>query len=142
MKKIIVTVVLLLSLFNYSGADTVDKLADIEIIIGNEKAEGVIYNTSAGKDFLKTLPVTLKMEDFNGTEKISYLKNKLDISNMPSSYDPAKGDIAYFAPWGNMCVFYKDFRLSQNLYSIGRITNGIEYFSNKKSDFEITIKIK
>ena len=119
-----------------------EKIADIEIIIADKKAEGVIYNTSAGKDFLKRLPAKFNMEDFNSTEKISYLKNKLDISNMPSSFDPSTGDIAYYGPWGNLCIFYKDFRLSQSLYPIGKVTKGIELLSEKTSDFQITIKTK
>ena len=33
----------------YAGAETMEKLADIEIIVGDKKAEGIIYNTNAGK---------------------------------------------------------------------------------------------
>ena len=142
MKKLLLILAFIMGTSYYAGAETMEKLADIEIIVGDKKAEGIIYNTNAGKDFLKLLPQNFNMEDFNSTEKISYLKNKLDISNMPSSFDPSTGDIAYYGPWGNFCIFYKDFRLSQSLYPIGKVTKGIELLSEKTSDFQITIKTK
>lgn len=142
MKKIVITLFIIINIANYAWAKDMEKIADIEIIIADKKAEGIIYNTNAGKDFLKRLPAKFNMEDFNSTEKISYLKEKLDTSNMPSSFNPSASDIAYYGPWGNICIFYKDFRLSQNLYSIGRITKGIEYFADNNNDFEITIKVK
>ncbi|SIW06232.1 hypothetical protein MCSV2_20231 [Mucispirillum schaedleri ASF457] len=41
-----------------------------------------------------------------------------------------------------MCFFYRDFGLSNSLYSIGRLTKGIDIFADQKQDFEITIKRK
>lgn len=116
--------------------------AVIEIVIGDEKAEGIVYDNSAGKSFLELLPLTLKMSDYNSTEKISTIGSELNTSGMPSSYDPDMSDIAYYKPWGNLCFFYKDFRLSNSLYSIGKVTKGIEIFAKQKNDFAITVKRK
>ena len=44
--------------------------AGVEILIGSEKAEGIIYDNNAGRSFLSLLPLTLKMSDYNNTEKI------------------------------------------------------------------------
>lgn len=126
---------------NMSGKSNNDA-TEIEIIIGSEKAEGIVYDNSAGKSFLSLLPVTLKMSDYNSTEKISNIGSEIDTSGMPSSFDPNIADIAYYKPWGNLCLFYRDFGLSYGLYSIGKITNGTELFSMQKNDFEITIKRK
>ena len=40
--------------------------------------------------------------------------------------DPSVGDIAYYAPWGNLAIFYKDFGYSRGLIRLGRIDSGIE----------------
>ena len=53
MKKIVITLFIIINIANYTWAKDMEKIADIEIIIADKKAEGVIYNTSAGKDFLK-----------------------------------------------------------------------------------------
>ena len=43
--------------------------------------------------------------------------------------DPAVGDITYYAPWGNLAIFYKDFGYAKGLAKLGRIDSGIEAFS-------------
>jgi hypothetical protein len=44
----------------------------------------------------------------------------------PPGSDPSIGDITYYAPWGNLAVFYKDFGYSQGLVKLGRIDSGVE----------------
>jgi hypothetical protein len=36
------------------------------------------------------------------------------------------GDIAYYAPWGNLAIFYKDFGYSRGLVKLGRLDSSIE----------------
>jgi hypothetical protein len=36
------------------------------------------------------------------------------------------GGIAYYAPWGNVAIFYKDFGYSKGLIGLGRIDSGID----------------
>ncbi len=58
------------------------------------------------RDFLSMLPLTLKLEEFAGREKISYLPRKLKHIGSPGS-DPEDGDLIYFVPWGNLGFYYK-----------------------------------
>ena len=51
------------------------------------------------------LPLTLRFEEFNGREKISYLPRPLDTTDAPGS-DPEDGDLIYYAPWGNLGFYY------------------------------------
>lgn len=57
------------------------------------------------RDFLSMLPLTLKLEEFNGREKIGYLPRKLKYSGSPGS-NPEDGDLIYFVPWGNLGFYY------------------------------------
>ncbi len=142
MKKLSVIFCAVFFFTNYAGAEEMKNIAEIEIITGSEKAEGIVYDNNAGKSFLELLPITIKMSDYNNTEKIGKVGNKINIKGEPSSFDPDKSDIAYYQPFGNLCFFYRDFGLSHSLYSIGKVTKGIEIFAGKTSDFEITIKRK
>lgn len=142
MKKICILLCTVLSFINYAGAEEMKNSTEIEIIVGNEKAEGIIYDNNAGKSFAKLLPLTLKLSDYNNTEKIGKIGNKINTKGEPEAYEPYKTDIAYYKPFGNLCFFYKDFELSHLLYSIGKVTKGIEIFAGKTNDFEITIKRK
>ena len=75
------------------------------------------------------LPLTVTLEDHAATEKISYLPRKLSTEAAPAGSDPAVGDVAYYAPWGNLALFYKDFRYSSGLIKLGRIDSGLEALS-------------
>jgi hypothetical protein len=39
---------------------------------------------------------------------------------------PSAGDLAYYSPWGNLAIFYEDFRYSAHLVRPGRIDSGVE----------------
>lgn len=142
MKKLSIIFFTLLFFTNYTGAEEMNSNTEIEIIIDSEKAEGIVYNNNAGKSFLELLPLTIKMSDYNNTEKIGKIGNAVNTKGEPASFDPDISDIAYYQPFGNLCFFYRDFGLSHSLYSIGRLTKGINIFANQNSDFEITIRKK
>ena len=75
------------------------------------------------------LTLTVTLEDHAATEKISYLPRKLSTEGAPAGSDPALGDVAYYAPWGNLALFYKDFGYSSGLINLGRIDSGLEALS-------------
>ena len=48
-------------------------------------------------------------------------------------FEPSAGDIAFYAPWGNLAVFYRGFRYSPGLVLLGRIDTGLEMLSRTGS---------
>ena len=60
------------------------------------------------QDLMKQLPLTLEFSDYAGTEKIAYLPQKLSDHGSSKEYAAKAGDITYYAPWGNLAIFYKD----------------------------------
>lgn len=139
MRKIITTFILFMGLFtmNAFAQNTRIKLT----FEGNE-IYALINNSKAGNDFLSLLPLSVKAEDFNSTEKIFYLSKKLNTQNEPDGINPKAGDITYYAPWGNIAIFYKNFRYSNNLIYLGKFenTSDIEKLSNIKGNFDIRIE--
>lgn len=61
----------------------------------------------------------LDFEDYNNIEKISYLTQKLPTAGEPDGCDPDVGDLCLYAPWGNLSIFYQDFRYSTSLIKLG-----------------------
>lgn len=57
------------------------------------------------RDFLSLLPLTMKLEEFAGREKIGYFSRKLTVKGSNGS-DPEDGDLIYFVPWGNLGFYY------------------------------------
>lgn len=75
------------------------------------------------------LPLNLIFEDFNNIEKIAYLEDTLPIENEPDGFDPNVGDLCYYVPWGNLSIFYEDFRYSDFLVPLGYIDTGMNEIS-------------
>ena len=44
----------------------------------------------------------------------------------PAGTAASVGDIAYYAPWGNLAIYYKDAPYAAGVVKIGRIDAGIE----------------
>lgn len=86
-------------------------------------------NSQAAKDFIALLPLTLTLNDYNATEKVSDLPRRLSTKDAPPGFDPSIGDIAYYAPWGNLAIFYKDFGYSSGLVKLGTIDAGLNRLS-------------
>lgn len=97
-------------------------------------------NEHASRDFLTLLPLTLKVEDYAGAEKISYLPRKLSTQDAPSGSDPSIGDFTLYAPWGNLAIFYKDSGYASGLIGLGKIESGIEKLAGIKGNFTVEIE--
>lgn len=116
--------------FFMSGV-AVAQSTDIRIVAGDQIIQATLDDSSATQDFLAQLPLTLKLSDYHRTEKIAYLPKALSTSGMPKAMDPEVGDFTYFAPWGNIALFYKDFGYSRGLVKLGKIeADDIEKLKN------------
>ena len=114
--------------------------ARIKLTVNGNEVFVKLDDNVASRDFLEMLPLTLTFEDFNSTEKIATLPSELNVDGLPSGYTPEVGDFSYYAPWGNISVFYKDFRYSNSLYKLGTIESGTEILGNISGNFEVTIE--
>ena len=95
-------------------------------IDGKELATATLLDNATARDFLTLLPLTVTLEDYAATEKITYLPRKLSTAGAPAGSDPSVGDIAYYAPWGNLAIFYKDAGYARGLLPLGRVDSSIE----------------
>ncbi len=103
----------------------------IQIQLDGRVFNAVLYENASAKDFLAQLPLTLTLSDFNGTEKIADLPKRISEEGAPAGFKPEAGDIAYYAPWGNLAIFYRDFRYSERLIRIGKIEgDGLKFLRN------------
>lgn len=105
----------------------------IKIIVADSTLTATLNDSPSTRDFISLLPLDLKLDDYAGTEKINYLPKKLSTENAPSGYDPFVGDITYYAPWGNLAIFYKDFGYANGLVHLGKIDSGIELLQKSGS---------
>jgi hypothetical protein len=80
----------------------------IRLTIDGHEADGTLNDSPAARDLAGLLPLTLELEDFHGTERIGYPPRRLTTDGAPQPSAAKAGDLAYYAPWGNLAVFYQD----------------------------------
>ena len=102
-----------------------------------------LENNAAARDFYALLPLRLSFSDYVGKEKIA----KLDKSLSPQErgeYDPQSGDFFYFAPWGNVGIFYAKQPPYKGLVKLGapkaEKESFIAHLKAQKQDFILTIE--
>jgi hypothetical protein len=99
-----------------------------------------LLDTETSRDFVSLLPLTLTLEDYAATEKISYLSRRLSTEGAPPGSDPSVGDIAYYSPWGNLAVFYRDAVYAGGLIKLGTIDSGVDALS-RPGPLRVTIEL-
>lgn len=112
----------------------------IRITVEEAIITATLSDSKTTQDFISLLPLTLTLEDYAGTEKISDLPKRLSTEDAPSGSDPSVGDITYYAPWGNLAIFYRDFGYSSGLVILGKIDSGIEVL-NVPGSVRVTIEL-
>lgn len=84
-----------------------------------------LYDNPSARDFASMLPLDLRIEDFGGNEKIVRLPRKLTEEGSGSFGNERPGDLCYFKTWGNLALFYDDYRWD-GLIRLGRFDGGFE----------------
>ncbi len=112
----------------------------IKLLFADRQAVVVLDDHPAVQDFVSMLPLTMTFEDYNGIEKIGYLPRKLNTRTSPTSCDPSVGTFAYYAPWGNLSLFYRDFRHSNGLVPLGHVESGMDSLAQMQGDFTVRLE--
>jgi Uncharacterized conserved protein len=99
-----------------------------------------LYDTPASRELVTMLPLTLSFEDYASTEKVAYLPRKLSSGDSNSTLPP--GDFTYYAPWGNLAIFYKGYGQASGLYALGRIESGKKLLAGLKGNFTAKIELQ
>ncbi|MFZ7101416.1 MAG: cyclophilin-like fold protein [Peptococcaceae bacterium] len=113
----------------------------LQITFGETVLTATMLDNETARDFLSLLPLTFTLSDYGGTEKIGDPPRSLSAKGAPEGYEPSAGDVTIYAPWGNLAIFYKDFRYSNGLIPLGHIDSGIEELEKMEGDFSATIEL-
>lgn len=104
-------------------------MTQLHLIINGEEILAELDDSPAARDFASLLPMTLSLSDYARKEKVSDLPRRLDTTGAPSGHTPEAGDITYYAPWGNLAIFYQGFSHATGLVRLGRITGSLNALS-------------
>ncbi len=85
-----------------------------------------LYDTNAAKEFYEQLPLTLDLENFRDAQWMFYPPKKLNVTANEAYHDGRKGELSYYAPWGDVFMLYKDFYAGDEMHRLGVGLNGID----------------
>jgi hypothetical protein len=112
--------------FGQTSAPTQDKTSmKIRIEFNGASMTATLYDSPSARDFASMLPLNLTIDDYSTNEKIAYLPRKLTEEGSGPFGNERPGDLAYYAPWGNLAFFYAGYRYSSGLIRLGRIDGDI-----------------
>lgn len=96
-----------------------------------------LNDSPAAAALYEQLPLTAAVEDFSTNEKIFYPPEKLTLGDTPNA-EMNVGTLAYYAPWGNVVMFYDTYTPNGDLYELGRMISGLDNLSGLQG--EVTVE--
>ncbi len=94
---------------------------NIRISSDGQTITAKLTDNATSRDFLSLLPLTLELEDYASTEKVAQLPRRLSTEGTPAAMTPRAGDFTYYAPRGNLAIFYNDGPHSPGLIKLGTL---------------------
>jgi hypothetical protein len=80
----------------------------VTLTIGEQRITATLNDSPAARALAQQLPLTLAFDDFNAVEKIARLETPLPMAGMPPGDDPEIADIGFYAPSGDLVLYYGD----------------------------------
>ena len=80
----------------------------------------------------------MAVEDFSTNEKVFYPPQELDTTNTPLTEGGA-GTLTYYAPWGDVVLFYDSFSTNSSLFALGEAVSGAEDISQMTGTITVEV---
>jgi hypothetical protein len=113
----------------------------IRITFGGTELTARLHDNTTARDLAAQLPLTLTFRDHNNVEKTAPLPRELSLDGAPEGYDPAAGDIGYWAPDGDLVFYYdSDAPFFNGIVRVGEFDGDIVALERQSDDFSVTIE--
>jgi hypothetical protein len=97
----------------------------IRLTFDGRTMTATLYDNPSARDLATLLPLDLTIDDYGNNEKIAHLPRKLTEDGSGPFGNERPGDLCYFKPWGNLAMFYADYRWD-GLIRLGRFDGSFE----------------
>lgn len=112
-----------------------------QIRVNGKEGQNIVFrlnDSTAANTLYKQLPLSIQIEDYSYNEKIFYPPDELDTSGTPLAEGPA-GTLAYYAPWGNVVLFFEECGGADGLYELGEAESGADQIETLTGEIQIEI---
>ena len=125
------------TLIVYSNAAENQMAVKISVKANGNATGFELNNSPAARDLYAQLPLSITVENYSDNEKIFYPPKKLNTTDTPLADGGRAGTLAYYAPWGDVVMFYRGFSSAPGLYELGHVTSGSEYIPEMSGSIQI-----
>jgi hypothetical protein len=113
----------------------------IRIAFGDTQLTGTLSDNATARELADQLPLTLTFGDHNNVEKTAPLPPELSVDGAPDGHDPAAGDLGYWAPGGDLVLYYDDSApYFDGIVRIGELEGGLEALERQNDDLSVSIE--
>lgn len=122
-----------------SAPENEEETAETQLLVtwGDSQVIYALNDSSAAESLLNQLPLSIEVEDYSTNEKIFYPPQQLDTSDTPAA-SGGTGTLAYYAPWGDVVMFYGDYNENPSLFELGQIVSGQDLVPRMSGTITIT----
>lgn len=116
------------------------KMSDmvIRITSGDSSATFQLYDTEAAKGLYRQLPLKLELENFREAQWMFYPPEKLSVTDSEAYHDGKKGELSYYASWGDVFMLYEDFYAGDEMHRLGVCLDGIDNIAEMSGSVQIS----
>jgi hypothetical protein len=112
----------------------------IRITVDGQTRTARLADNPTARDLVDQLPLTLRFRDHNRVEKNAKLPRLLTVDGAPAGIDPDINDLGYFAPTGDLVLYYGDAGYYDGIVRIGRFDDeGLDFIRGQADGFTVTI---
>ncbi len=113
----------------------------IRITVDGQTRIAQLADNPTARDLVEQLPLRLTFRDLNGVEKNAKLPRPLTTDGAPAGADPEVNDIGYYAPAGDLVLYYGDVGYYNGIVRIGRFDDGdLDFIERQPDGFDVTIE--
>ena len=105
----------------------------VKITLDDQVHYATLADNPSARSLFQQLPFTLPLEDYAASEKIARPQFKLNTAEAPARYRGKPGDITYYAPWGNLALFYKGSADADGLIYLGKFDGDYSALNHAKT---------
>lgn len=122
---------------NESNASENQTAMKIRVMDNGKTTVFELNNSPAARDLYAQLPLNISVENYSNNEKIFYPQKKLSTTDTPQANTHRPGTLAYYAPWGDVVMFYGRFGAAAGLYTLGHAVSGGEHIQGMAGTIRI-----
>lgn len=109
----------------------------IKISNGINEIIYLLNDSQASKTLYAQLPLDVDVENYGDNEKIFYPPKSLDVNQTPLLESGSEGTLGYFAPWGDVVMYYGSCGSYNGLYVLGEAISGSEHIKDLSGNLHI-----